>query len=96
MAKYLLIACLLGRAGTLHAKTQTQTALKQIAALALYAQEAKKGYEQIHSALKNIKNIKQAEYALHTIFYAALAGINPQLFFYVENHDPLGNAAKQQ
>jgi hypothetical protein len=96
MAKYILIACLLGRAGALHAQTQTQIELKQIAALALYAQEAKKGYEKIHAALKNIKNIKEAEYALHQIFYAALAGINPQIFFYVENHDPLGSAAWQR
>ena len=96
MKQLFLIACLIGQVKASYAQifdqkaTQQKLALEQIAALSVYAQEALQGYQAVQNGLNIIKEITNGEFNLHTIFFAALAGINPKLFLYVQDYPPAG------
>ena len=96
MKQIILITCLIGQVEAYYAQifdqqaTQHKLDLEQIAALAAYAQEARQGYQAIQNGLNTIKAITSGELTLHTLFFAALAGINPQLILYVQDFPPAG------
>ena len=95
MIRILIIACLCVRAEASSAQvfdqkaTQQKLLTQQIAALVLYAREARQGYQTVQQGLATIKAITSGELALHTLFIAALAGINPQIVLYVQSHSAI-------
>lgn len=95
MKRLFLITCICLQAGASSAQvfdqkaTQQQLNLQQIAALAAYARLARQGYQAVQNGLNTIKAVTSGELTLHTLFFAALAGINPQIFLYVQVHPPL-------
>lgn len=96
MKQFILFACLFGQVKASYAQvfdqkaTQHKLALEQIATLATYAQEARQGYQAVQNGLNAIKAITSGELSLHTLFFAALAGINPKLLTYVQDFPPAG------
>lgn len=96
MKQFILFACLFGQVKASYAQIFDQEgalnklALEQIAALTTYAREARQGYQAVQNGLNTIKTITGREFNLHTIFLAALAGINPKLAIYVQDFSPAG------
>lgn len=62
--------------------TQQEYLLKQIAALKVYVEYARKGYEIYDSGLKNINRITHGDLSLHEDFFESLKGINPEIARY--------------
>lgn len=95
MIRTLIMTCLCLQAGALSAQvfdqkaTQEKLNIQQIAALVQYAREARQGYQVVQQGLATIKAITGGELTLHALFFAALAGINPQIVLYVQSHPPL-------
>ncbi|MBB2148948.1 hypothetical protein [Pedobacter gandavensis] len=58
-------------------KTQKKYLLQQIAALQVYIEYAKKGYDIASSGLRTIKDISNGEFGLHSAFITSLKAINP-------------------
>ncbi|TDX01840.1 hypothetical protein [Dinghuibacter silviterrae] len=96
MTRFILIACICIQARASSAQffgqqaTQQKLLLEQVVALAQYAREARQGYQAVQQGLAAIEAITNGELTLHTIFFAGLAGINPQLFLYVQMHFTIG------
>lgn len=96
MKQFILFACLFGQVKASYAQvfdqraTLNKLALEEIAALSAYAQEARQGYQIVQNGLNTIKAITSGEFNLHTIFFVALAGINPKFVIYVQDFPPAG------
>lgn len=89
MKKFLLVLLLLPMTIQLSAqtweewtrqkKTQIKYLRKQIVALQVYIEFAKKSYDIAKDGLTLIGNIKDGEFSLHKDFFAALKLINPKI-----------------
>ena len=76
MCKALLAAVLI--AGQLSSSAQTTaTMLQQIAALQGYIRTAEKGYQIAEQGIATIRDIKNGEFNLHSIFFSSLKTVNP-------------------
>ncbi|WP_333887401.1 hypothetical protein [Sphingobacterium siyangense] len=64
-------------------KTQKQYLIEQIAALKVYSEYVKKGYDIGKKGLGTISQIKNGDFNLHRDFFGALATVNPAF-----KHDP--------
>lgn len=64
-------------------KTQKQYLIEQIAALKVYSEYVKKGYDIGKKGLGTISQIKNGDFNLHRDFFGALDTVNP-----VIKHDP--------
>lgn len=58
-------------------KTQEKYLLNQIAALQVYIDYAKKGYELVGSGLSSIRDITGGEFSLHNAFISGLKKVSP-------------------
>jgi len=58
-------------------KTQKKYLLNQIAALQVYMDCVRKGYELVGSGLETVRQISGGEFNLHTAFITGLAKVNP-------------------
>lgn len=58
-------------------KTQKRYLLEQIAALQVYLEYAKKGYELVGSGLQTVRDIKNGEFSLHNLFISSLKKVSP-------------------
>lgn len=58
-------------------KTQQKYLLEQIAALKIYTDYLKKGYELVNGGLNTIKNITNGEFGLHDAFISGLKKVSP-------------------
>lgn len=58
-------------------KTQKKYLLQQIAALQVYIEYAKKGYDIASSGLRTIKDFSNGEFGLHSAFITSLKAVNP-------------------
>jgi len=63
-------------------KTQEKYLLQQIAALKLYGQYAKKGYDVATKGLATISNIKNKDFSLHQKQASSLKNVNPKIGSY--------------
>lgn len=60
-------------------KTQKQYLIEQIAALKVYSEYVKKGYDIGKKGLGTISQIKNGDFNLHRDFFGALARVNPAI-----------------
>ncbi|MDR2272007.1 MAG: hypothetical protein LBF27_13970 [Sphingobacterium sp.] len=60
-------------------KTQKKYLIEQIAALKIYSEYLKKGYDIGKKGLGTISQIKNGEFNLHRDFFGALATVNPAI-----------------
>ncbi|MGI8949949.1 MAG: hypothetical protein ACR2FN_00040 [Chitinophagaceae bacterium] len=60
-------------------KTQKKYLLQQIAALQVYLDYAKKGYDIVSKGLNTIYDIKDGEFNLHETFFNSLKSVNPKI-----------------
>lgn len=63
-------------------KTQIKYLLQQIAALKVYGDQLKVGYDIVDEGLTTIHCIKQGDFSLHEGFFAALKIVNPKIKTY--------------
>jgi hypothetical protein len=68
-------------------KTQKKYLLQQIAALQVYLNYAKKGYEIANKGINIIQNIKKGDFNLHEEFFTSLKKVNPKISRYVKVAD---------
>jgi hypothetical protein len=66
---------------------QLKVLLQQIAALKVYGNYVQKGYGIAQKGLTMISDIKNGELNLHTVFYNALATVNPKVRSYAKVGD---------
>ena len=64
-----------------------QTMIKQIGILATDYEEAKQGYDIIHSGLNTISEIKKGDFDLHSLFFTSLMNVNPAIKGYAKIAD---------
>lgn len=67
--------------------TQQEYLAKQIAALRVYVEYAKKGYKIYNEGLTTIGKMKDGEFSLHNDFFLSLKGINPEVARYARVAD---------
>lgn len=89
MKKILLILSLGLVANSIHAqtfaewfeqkKTRIQYLAKQIAALQVYITDAEKGYKIVEDGVHTIGDIKNGEFNLHSVFFASLKTVSPEV-----------------
>ena len=58
-------------------KTQKRYLLEQIAALQVYLEYARKGYELVGSGLRTVRDITGGEFSLHNLFISSLKKVSP-------------------
>jgi len=58
-------------------KTQKKYLLEQIAALEVYVDMARKGYQMVGSGLETVRSISSGELGLHDAFFAGLKLVSP-------------------
>jgi len=71
-----IILCLVGL------KLQAQvleTMEEQIAALKVYIQTAEKGYAIVEQGIHTIRDIKNGEFGLHSVYFSSLQSVNPSV-----------------
>ena len=71
-----IILCLVGL------KLQAQvleTMEEQIAALKVYIQTAEKGYAIVEQGIHTIRDIKNGEFGLHSVYFGSLQSVNPSV-----------------
>lgn len=68
-------------------KTQKKYLLQQIAALQVYLNYAKKGYEVAGKGINTVRNIKKGDFNLHEEFFTSLKNVNPKISRYVKVAD---------
>lgn len=67
--------------------TQKKYLLQQIAALKVYIDYAKKGYNIVSSCVNTIRDIKKGDLSLHNSFFNSLKTINPKIGRYAKVAD---------
>ena len=72
-------------------KTQKKYLLAQIAALQIYIEQIKKGFSLCQQGLQFIHQVKNGEFALHSLFYSSLKQVNPQVVKYARVVDVIAN-----
>ena len=55
------------------------TMLQQIAALQAYIQVAEKGYAMAENGIHTIRDIKNGEFNLHSVFFTSLSAVSPKV-----------------
>ncbi len=93
----LIIAVVLSSAGAVHAqtwdewfrqkKTQKKYLLQQIAALQVYLNYAKQGYEIADKGINTVRKIKNGDFNLHRDFFGSLKMVNPAIKRYAKVAD---------
>src|SRR6202790_2696983 len=68
--------------GRLHAQSDIQAMLKQIAKLEIYIVDLEKGYSIAKEGLTTIGEIKNGEFNLHSLFFNSLQKVNPSVAKY--------------
>lgn len=68
-------------------KTQKKYLLQQIAALQVYLNYAKKGYEIGDKGINTVRNIKSGDFNLHRDFFYSLKVVNPTIKRYAKVGD---------
>lgn len=67
--------------------TQKKYLLQQIAALQVYINYAKKGYNIVSGGINTIRDIKKGDLKLHNTFFSSLKTINPKISRYAKVAD---------
>ncbi len=67
--------------------TQKKYLLQQIAALQVYINYAKKGYNIVSGGINTIRDIKKGDLNLHNTFFSSLKTINPKISRYAKVTD---------
>lgn len=67
--------------------TQKKYLLQQIAALQVYINYAKKGYNIVSGGINTIRDIKKGDLTLHNTFFSSLKTINPKISRYAKVAD---------
>ena len=67
--------------------TQKKYLLQQIAALQVYINYAKKGYNIVSGGINTIRDIKKGDLNLHNTFFSSLKTINPKISRYAKVAD---------
>ena len=67
--------------------TQKKYLLQQIAALQVYINYAKKGYNIVSGGINTIRDIKKGDLNLHNTFFSSLKTINPKIGRYAKVGD---------
>ena len=65
-------------------KTQKKYLLQQIAALQIYLNYAKKGYDIASKGIVTVRNIKNGDFNLHRDFFGSLSQVNPKIRKYAK------------
>ena len=65
-----------------HAQSDIQAMLKQIAKLEIYIIDIEKGYKIAQEGLTTIGEIKKGEFNLHSLFFSSLESVNPTVAKY--------------
>jgi hypothetical protein len=60
-------------------KTKRKYLLEQIAALQVYLEYGKEGYEIAHNGLNTIQGIKKGDFDLHSEFFGSFSRVNPKI-----------------
>jgi len=68
-------------------RTQKKYLLQQIAALQIYLNYAKKGYEIASKGINTVRNIKKGDFNLHEEFFSSLKDVNPKIRRYIKVAD---------
>lgn len=68
-------------------KTQKKYLLQQIAALQVYYNYAKKGYDIARKGINTVKDIKKGDFNLHEEFFTSLKNVNPEISKYAKVAD---------
>ncbi len=68
-------------------KTQKKYLLQQIAALKVYLNYAKKGYDIANKGITTVNNIKKGDFNLHQDFLGSLKNLNPKIKKYIKLAD---------
>ena len=74
--------------------TQKKYLLQQIAALQVYLNYAKKGYNVVNKGITTVRNIKKGDFNLHSDFFNSLRNINPQISKYAKVADIIAYQVK--
>jgi hypothetical protein len=83
MYKYFFCLCTsFALCGRLHAQSDIQAMLKQIAKLEIYIIDLEKGYKIAREGLTTIGEIKKGEFNLHSLFFSSLQSVNPSVAKY--------------
>jgi hypothetical protein len=72
---------------TQQTKTQKKYMLQQIAALRVFFNYAKKGYEVADKGINTIRTVKKGDFNLHDQFFTSLKNVNPKISRYVKVTD---------
>lgn len=93
----ILVVALIGFAGNSFSQTtgewlnqkstQKKYLLQQIAALQVYINYAKKGYNIVSGGINTIRDIKKGDLNLHNTFFSSLKTINPKISRYTKVAD---------
>ena len=68
-------------------KTQKKYLLQQVAALQIYINYAKKGYNIASKGINTVRNIKKGDFNLHRDFLSSLKNVNPKISKYAKVAD---------
>ena len=68
-------------------KTQKKYLLQQIAALKVYLNYARKGYDIANKGITTVRNIKKGDFNLHQDFFGSLKIVNPKIKKYLKLAD---------
>lgn len=60
-------------------QTQKKYLLEQVAALKVYAEYLKKGYDIASNGLRTVKDLSKGEFNLHQAFYSSLKTVSPAI-----------------
>ena len=75
-------------------KTQKKYLIQQIAALQVYINYAKKGYDIIGKGINTVRNIKNGDFNLHKAFLGSLQKVNPKIKNYTKVADIIAYQAR--
>jgi hypothetical protein len=75
-------------------KTQKKYLLQQIAALQIYLNYARKGYDIANKGITTVRNIKRGDFNLHRDFLNSLKNINPRISKYAKVADIIAYQVK--
>ena len=75
-------------------KTQKKYLIQQIAALQVYINYAKKGYDIIGKGINTVRNIKNGDFNLHKDFLGSLQKVNPKIKNYTKVADIIAYQAR--
>ncbi len=68
-------------------KTQKKYLLQQIAALRVFFNYAKKGYEVADKGINTIRTVKKGDFNMHDQFFSSLKNVSPKISRYVKVAD---------